>query len=181
MVDENRWNIFTPYLFLFAKPLASTIHNDRLMSVRHSRSLEGSSAFFTLRKKSFWLDHSLMAKRYYRRKPGGNLRCLLESNWQHSSHMRLKENQKFTLQSICSFPRLTCTRSISFRGNLRSRSNTDGRWCLGVRLGRQPFHQLLDQLNPIETEQSFIKSTLVNPSTLMHSQVSLIPNCFKLW
>ena len=37
------------YLFLLVKPLASTIHNERLMSVRHSRSLEGSRAFFTLK------------------------------------------------------------------------------------------------------------------------------------
>ena len=36
------------YLFLLVKPFASTIHNERLMSVRHSRSLEGSKAFFTL-------------------------------------------------------------------------------------------------------------------------------------
>ena len=37
------------YLFLLVKPFASTIHRERLMSVRHSRSLEGSKAFFTLK------------------------------------------------------------------------------------------------------------------------------------
>jgi hypothetical protein len=38
------------------KPLASTIHNERPMSVRHSRSLEGSRAFFTLKMWNVYIQ-----------------------------------------------------------------------------------------------------------------------------